>query len=74
VGCNTATQTEAFLRDTAFKHIVVNDYCQLAAEDIVKLNIAANSYTDWIAIAKLGAALRFYAVKYGVRCDISIAD
>jgi hypothetical protein len=72
--CNTAAQTEAFLRDTAFTHIMVSDYCRLAAEDIEKLSIAANSYTDWIAIAKLCAAVRFYAVKYDVPCDISIAD
>jgi hypothetical protein len=72
--CSSAPQTEAFLHDTAFKSLMVSDYCQAKAQDVNELSLAAVSYMDWIAVAKLCAAIRYYAVKYEVPIDLSLAD
>jgi hypothetical protein len=72
--CSSAPQTEAFLRDTAFKSSMVSDYCRAKAQDINELCLAATSYMDWIAVAKLCTATRYYAVKYDVPIDLSLAD
>jgi hypothetical protein len=72
--CTSAAQTEVFLRDTMFTPAMVSDYCRLAAGNIYELSVAAASYTDWIAIAKLCAATRYYAVRCEVPIDLSFAD
>jgi hypothetical protein len=72
--CREAAQTEAFLRNTAFTSSMVGQYCQTKTQVSNELCLAAAKYTDWIAIAKQNAAIRYYAVKYDISVDLSLAD
>lgn len=72
--CSSAPQTEVFLRDIAFTSVMVSDYCQAKAQTVNDLCLSAVSYMDWIAVAKLCAAIRYYALKYDVPIDLSLAD
>jgi hypothetical protein len=53
---------------------MANQYCRAKADTICELCQAAAMYTDWIAIAKQSAAIRYYAAKYDVAIDLSFAD
>jgi hypothetical protein len=71
---SSAPQTEKFLRDTVFTASMVNQYCQAKVGSARERCLAATQYTDWIAVAKLNAAIRYYAVKYNFPMDLSFSD
>jgi hypothetical protein len=72
--CSSALQTESFLRDTAFARPTVEQFCRAKVDEANKLCVSAVQYTDWIAIAKRNAVIRYYAEKYDFPVDLSFSD
>jgi len=71
---SSVSETERFLRDTAFTRPTVESYCSAKVNEVLEECSAATTYTDWIAVAKRIALIRYYAAKYDFNIDLSLAD